>query len=203
MGFLNLCIRPLTEGQNPFHSPTGSFHCPREGFAEKGSPAPKLLTDPLPLGDPAVLRAHHGDDPAGGMAVRGPLPAGWPHCATSVSPRSWGTAAGPRPHSPVEGGAGAVIDHLAVSLHLQVRLAVVTAIILELVDGLRGHGCQGPGPAGSRVAAGPGKGREWPREGREGGNPGKERSGPGPGRTGSAQRLREAGEGERPGEEGP
>lgn len=56
----------------------------------------------------------------------------------------------------------------------------------------------------SREPGGRGAGkREGMAEGREGGNPGKERSGPGPGRTGSAQRLREAGEGERPGEEGP
>lgn len=120
---------------------------------------------------------------------------GWvtPQCHFGV-PRLLGDGSRAQPHSPIEGGAGAVIDHLAVALHLQIRLAVVTAIILKLVDGLRGQG-----PAGSRVAAGPGRrvqgqgrgGREAPgdcREAGEGERPGQGRAVEGAGRPGRRDR---------------
>lgn len=117
---------------------------------------------------------------------------GWvtPQCRFGV-PRLLGDRVQAQPHSPIKGGAGAVIDHLTVALHLQIRLAVVTAIILELVDGLREQRVSEAGT--SRVVARPGKGRE-PRE-----------RGflPEPGQAGSAQELQEAGQGERPGGKGP
>lgn len=107
---------------------------------------------------------------------------------------------GPRPHSPVEGGAGAVVDHLPVALHLQVGIAVVAAVVLELVDGLRGTEASARG-RGRRVGARPGPGR--PQGLAEGG---ESRTGPagareacaggregeGPSGQGSARRPREA-----------
>ena len=34
---------------------------------------------------------------------------------------------------PIEVGAGAVLDHFSVSLHLEEPLAVVTAVVVELI----------------------------------------------------------------------
>ena len=72
-----LCVKnfPLTsDPSSPFFRFKAVPPLPitvREGF---GAEQPTTLTDALPLGDPAVLGAHHGDDPAGERAVRGPTP---------------------------------------------------------------------------------------------------------------------------------
>lgn len=129
-----------------------------------------------------------------------------PGCVTPQchlgAPRLRGDCGRAQPHSPIEGGAGAVIDHLTVALHLQIRLAVVTAIVLELVDGLRGHGCQGPGPggcgagkgertparraqarAGEHPEAAGGKGGPWQERGGRAGIGGTDQAGERPGRS--------------------
>lgn len=109
----------------------------------------------------------------------------------------------PRPHSPVERGAGAVIDHLPVALHLQVRIAVVAAVVLELVDGLRGHGGERGAREGERGAGeggrGPG-GRTGPsgaRGGRRG--LGREERGAGAACTGRRERAPGSGKARRGG----
>lgn len=79
------------------------------------------LTYPLPFRHPAFLGTHHGDDTGDKRETRVKT--------TTPEPSSGGSL-------PVKGGAGALVDHLPVPLHLQVRLTVVAAVVLKLINSL-------------------------------------------------------------------
>lgn len=93
--------------------------------------------------------AVRGCTDTGGL-VPGPLPAGRDTPRPGPARCRAEGMGGVPDCSPVEGGAGAVVDHLAVALHLQVGVAVVAPVVLELVDGLQARRAVStvqPGPA--------------------------------------------------------